>query len=381
MTGDEETAWFRARRAEKVFWLSFGGRWTLRDKVPDWSSAVKELQAASEAQELRFAMSEVTRFDSALVAAVMRMVEAAERKGLNVHRDSLPTELRQLLRLAQSVPEKEGAGEDREEKREGVLERLGRSSLGQYGRFREVAEFVGECVLSAARLASGRAQMRWKDFWSVMEEVGLKGLPIVSLISFLMGVIISFLGAVTLRQFGAEFAVAYLVGYGMLREMGAVMTGIILAGRTGAAFAAQLGSMKVNEEIDALRTFGINPYDFLVAPRLLALFLMVPVLTAYANVIGTLSGWLVAEFAMGVPGTIFFEEMNRVVDQGDFFLGIFKACVFGLLIGVAGCLRGLQSGSGADAVGRAATSAVVTGITLIIFSNAVIDWAAAILEV
>lgn len=241
----------------------------------------------------------------------------------------------------------------------------------------KIATFTGEWVIAFGRLLKGDARIRWKDFWHILRTVSIDALPIVALISFLVGVIISFLGAVTLKQFGAEFAVAYLVGFGILREMGAIMTGVIMAGRTGAAFAAQIGSMKINEEIDALVTFGISPIDFIVLPRLLALFIMMPLLTIYSNVIGILSGWLVAEGLMGVPGPIFFKEMQLVIGLPDFLLGIFKAGVFGILVATAGCLRGLQSGSGADAVGVAATRAVVAGITLIIFSNAVIDWAAA----
>jgi len=165
----------------------------------------------------------------------------------------------------------------------------------------------------------------------------------------------------------------------MLREMGAIMTGVIMAGRTGAAFAAEIGSMKVNEELDALRTFGISPIDYLVLPRILAMVFMMPFLTAYANVIGIFGGWLVATFLMGLPGNVFFDDLNYVVGIPDLVLGLIKGTVFGYLVATAGCLRGLQCGSGASAVGVSTTRAVVTSITLIIIATALIDWAAATL--
>ncbi|NBD38375.1 MAG: hypothetical protein GVY10_07400 [Verrucomicrobia bacterium] len=237
--------------------------------------------------------------------------------------------------------------------------------------------FTGDWVLSLCRLFSRQSVFSGREFARVFRTVTTDALPIVSAISFLVGLIISFLGAVVLRRFGAEFAVAYLVGFGMLREMGAVMTGIIMAGRTGAAFAAHLGSMKVNEEIDALTTFGIPPIDYLVIPRLLAMVIALPLLTLYANVVGILSGCLVATAMMEVPANLYFQEMQAILGPEDFLLGMVKALVFGVLIGTSGCLRGLQCGSGANAVGVAATRAVVTGITLIILANAIIDWVAA----
>jgi phospholipid/cholesterol/gamma-HCH transport system permease protein len=196
-----------------------------------------------------------------------------------------------------------------------------------------------------------------------------------------MGLVVAFLGAVVLQRFGANYYISHLVGYGILRELGALMTGIILAGRTGAAFAAEIGSMKVSEEIDAFKTLGISPIDFLVLPRLLALFFMTPLLVIYANVVGLASGMLVSNLMLDVPVMIFLTGMLEAVSMSDFYIGLIKAVVFGKLVAVSGCLRGMQSGNSADAVGSATTSAVVTGLTLIIFFNAVIDWVAALYEI
>jgi phospholipid/cholesterol/gamma-HCH transport system permease protein len=223
--------------------------------------------------------------------------------------------------------------------------------------------------------------MRGRDFWVVVQSNSSRALPIVSLIALLTGVIISFLGAVVLRRFGAGYYVSYLVGYGMLREMAALMTGIIMAGRTGAAFAAELGSMKITEEVDALRTLGISPVDHLVVPRVLGLFVMMPFLTIYAAFVGIMGGLLVAVSILDLSATQFFGGLLTAVTLSDGLLGVFKGTVFGLIIGLAGCMKGMQTGSDASAVGRASTSAVVVGITLIIAANAFIDWLAVVLDI
>jgi phospholipid/cholesterol/gamma-HCH transport system permease protein len=188
--------------------------------------------------------------------------------------------------------------------------------------------------------------MRWKDFWAILQDVGPNALPIVALISFLVGIIIAFLGAVVLARFGAEFAIAYLVGYGMLREMGAIMTGVIMSGRTGAAFAAQLGSMKVNEEIDALKTLGIPPVEFLVLPRMVTMILMMPVLTIFADLIGIFGGYLVAVGMMGVPSGQFFSRMDFVVSANDVCLGLVKSMVFGAIVATSGCFAACSARAG-----------------------------------
>mgnify|MGYP006077371397 CR=1 FL=1 len=316
--------------------------------------------------------------DSTLPSFLLALHDWSEEQERAVDWSSIPEDSLALLELARVARKKETA---KVSKPDGFYNSIGRICHDVAEGAIEVSAFIGACSEGFLRLLLRREKMRWQEIWLVMQRVGLEAVPIVALISFLVGLIISFLGAVTLRRFGAEFAVAYLVGFGMLREMGAIMTGIIMAGRTGAAFAAEIGSMKVNEELDALRTFGISPLEYLALPRLIAMVLMMPLLVGLANIVGVFGGWLVAEFLMGVPGAVFFSEMNLVVEFPDLALGIFKGFVFGALIAIAGCLRGLQTGSGASAVGLAATRAVVTAITLIIFSNAVIDWAAATLGI
>jgi phospholipid/cholesterol/gamma-HCH transport system permease protein len=233
-------------------------------------------------------------------------------------------------------------------------------------------QFIGAAALAFGRFLRGKAQFRRADLLNVIQEVGPQALPIVTLISFLVGLILAYTGAVQLRQFGAQIYVADLVGLGMAREMGAMMTGIVMAGRTGAAYAAQLGTMQVNEEIDAFRTMGVDPMEFLVLPRMLALILMVPLLTLYADFAGIFAGLVVGVTILDLGTFAYYEETVRALNLTHFAAGLFKAAVYGALIALAGCLRGMQSGRSAQAVGQAATSAVVTGIVFIVVAAAVL---------
>jgi phospholipid/cholesterol/gamma-HCH transport system permease protein len=196
-------------------------------------------------------------------------------------------------------------------------------------------------------------------------------LPIISLIAVLVGMILAFVGAVQLKLFGAQIFIADLVGLGMAREMGAMMTAILMAGRTGAAYAAELGSMTVNDEIDALKTSGFSPMEFLVLPRIMALFLTIPFLCLYADILGILGGALVASGLFDVSFSEYQVQIQNRLRLIDFEVGIGKSAVFGILVAIAGCMRGLQCRRNATAVGLATTSAVVTGIVFIVISDAV----------
>jgi phospholipid/cholesterol/gamma-HCH transport system permease protein len=226
-------------------------------------------------------------------------------------------------------------------------------------------------VRSFGRLAIGRARFRRSDLVGVVYECGAAALPIVTLISFLVGLILAFVGAIQLQQFGAQIYVADLVGIAMAREMGALMTAIIMSGRTGAAFAAQLGTMQVNEEIDALSTFGLSSMEFLVLPRMLALIMMMPLLCIYADLMGIVGGAVVGVGMLNLSVTQYANETIHGVALADFAVGIVKSSVFGVLVAISGCMRGIQSGRSASAVGLAATSAVVTAIVFIIVTDGV----------
>lgn len=295
-------------------------------------------------------------------AAVAGAGSTGSRDG-GISLEGLPDSLRGLMELALAVPEEiEARGAPAEPSE---LKKLGALVLRGWSEAQAVAEFTGQSMLSLGRFVTGRARFRSRDFWMIVQECGAMALPIVSLISLLVGLILAFVGNVQLANFGASLYVADLVVIAMVREMGVVMTAIIMSGRTGASFAAHLGSMKANQEIDALVTFGFNPFDFLVLPRMLALVLMMPLLTLYANVIGVLGGMIVGT-AVNIPAVLYWNETLASVTLTTTFLGVFKSVFFGVVIALCGCLQGMRAGNSSAAVGEATTRAVVASITTII---------------
>jgi phospholipid/cholesterol/gamma-HCH transport system permease protein len=233
--------------------------------------------------------------------------------------------------------------------------------------------FIGENTRAFSRLVTGRASFRGSDFALILQQCGAEALPIVTLVSFLVGLILAFMGAIQLEQFGAQIFVADLVALGMAREMGAMMTAVIMAGRTGASFAAHLGTMVVNEEIDALKSTGISPAEFLILPRLLALSIMMPLLCLYSDLLGIVGGAVVGVGMLDLGLVRYFDETRNALSLGDFGAGLFRASIYGAIIAISGCLRGMQCGRSASAVGRAATSAVVTSIVWIVIAAGIIN--------
>jgi phospholipid/cholesterol/gamma-HCH transport system permease protein len=353
------------------------GDWTLDRSLPDIQAVVVNASPSSPVTAVAFDTSELRDWDSSLVTFLFETAEYCRTHDLDVQTDTLPPSLARLVSLSQAVPEQE----TKTEEQPSVLARLGHWGLNAYDEVLDFVTFTGRAVRSLGGVLLGQGQVRWRTFGVALQSSTSSALPIVTIISLLVGLIIAFLGAVVLRRFGAEYFVSYLVSYGMLRELGALMTAIIMTGRTGAAFAAELGSMKVGEEIDALETFGISPIDFLVTPRILAVVVALPLLTIYADVLGILGGMAVAVSMLDLTATQFLTGLLEPVVLSDALIGIFKAVVYGSIIGLAGCMRGMQTGDDASAVGQATTSAVVTGIILIVLANAVIDWAAAVLQV
>jgi phospholipid/cholesterol/gamma-HCH transport system permease protein len=251
------------------------------------------------------------------------------------------------------------------------LEGLGKNAMAAYAAGGEMVVFIGESLIAVGNWFRGRAQYRRSDMLLTFQESGAAALGIVTLISLLIGLIIAFVGAVSLQQFGASIFVADLVGLAITRELAPVMTAIVMAGRTGAAFAAQLGTMRVNEEIDSLSTLGINPMEFLVLPRMVALAAMMPLLVIYSDLIGLFGGWLVGVGMLDLTSTAYIGRTQEALDLTDLSIGLVKGVVFGLLVAISGCLRGMQCGTSSAAVGLAATSAVVTGIVAIVSTDAV----------
>ncbi len=271
--------------------------------------------------------------------------------------------------MAEAVPEARDArrGTDREP----FLGRIGRRAIEELRGSGEMLRFVGESVQAFGRMVRGRPAFKKADLWLAIQQCGAEALPIVTVITLLIGLILAFVGAVQLRWFGAEIYVADLVGIAMTREMAPIMTGIVLAGRTGASYAANIGTMQGNEEIDALRTLGISPMDFLVLPRLLAMLVMMPLLVLYGDAVGMFGGWIVSVGMLDLTSAAYVQETLRGVSLDHVWIGLAKSLFFGLIVATAGCLRGLQAGRSAAAVGEAATSAVVTGIVYIIVVDAI----------
>ncbi|MDO5483572.1 MAG: ABC transporter permease [Desulfovibrionaceae bacterium] len=345
---------------------------------PDTAAAALDGLSRSGASRLRLMADNLGEWDTGLLSFLVEAVKLTRKHNIPVDMD-LPEGLQRLIQLAFAVPAKEGAA--RHEKRQNFVTRLGGSVLGVFPRMADFLEFFGEVALAHGRLFTGRSNMRRQDFVAAMHECGVRALPIISITSLLFGLILAFVGAVQLTQFGAQIYVAGLVGIGMLRVMGAVMVGVVMSGRVGAAFAALIGTMQVNEEVDALATLGIAPVDFLVLPRILALMLMVPLLTLYADIMGILGGFTVGVFMLGLSPTEYINATIQMVPFIHLLIGLVYATVFGVVIGLAGCYHGMRCGRSAQAVGQATTTAVVHSIVGIIIVTAIITVICNILKV
>ena len=357
-----------ARGADANVIVRLSGSWRLATGLPSADDFAEQL-VRSAARRVKFDARDLGEWDSALIAFLDRVGELCRERGVPIDGGDLPPGVQRLLRLAAAVPEQTGAR--RGASRRPWLERFGQSSMAIAAAAREDLAFVGDVAFSLGRLAAGRARFRARDLLLLIQGCGASALPIVTLISVLVGMIFAFVGAVQLSRFGAQIYVADLVAIAIVREMGCIMTGIIMAGRTGSGFAAELGTMKVTQEIDALSTLGIPPVDFLVLPRVLALCLMMPLLTVYSDVLGIVGGGLVGTGLLDFTARQYAHEAHEALTLSNCTIGVAKSLVFGLLVAIAGCGRGMQCGKSSSAVGDAATSAVVTGIVLIIVADGV----------
>ena len=327
------------------------------------------LDQSPEVRSLSFEAAGMTGWDSLLVAFIRNCAELCQARKVEFRDHGLPQGVQRLLRLARAVTERTDT--HRATIKTPFLPRLGERVLKGWADSRELFTFLGENMAALGNLLRGRAQFRWSDTFLVMQQCGPQALGIVALINFLTGLILAFVGAVQLTKFGASIYVADLVALATVRETACAMTGIILCGRTGAAFAAQLGTMKVNEEINAFQTFGISPIEFLVLPRMVALMLVMPFLCAFADLISIGGGFVVSVGMLDLTATEYLTRVIQAVQLKSFVLGIVKGSCFGFLVAYAGCFRGMQSGYSAAAVGDATTKAVVTGITAIVASDGV----------
>ncbi len=328
----------------------------------DWQAFVRKNQSV---ESYDFEFEDELRWDSSLIVFLARVSKDFLCEGKSVETERLPQGARRLLDLNRISSDSISSSPDRNE--------VKGFSQGLIGVLDFIA-FFGEWLSSLVIAISGKSSMRMRDLLEAAKSCGASALPIVTLISFLTGLTMAFVGSVQLEKFNAKIYIADLVSLAMVREMGALMVGIIMSGRTGAAFAAEIGNMKLNEEIDSLRTFGISPMEFLVLPRTLALFLMAPLLTVYADVVGILGGLTVGTQVMDFSSLHYFEQTQSALSSiWEVFSGLLKSLLFGLVIGMVGCYKGLSTGRDSAALGKSVTSAVVMSVTLIVVCDATFE--------
>jgi phospholipid/cholesterol/gamma-HCH transport system permease protein len=344
--------------------ISFSGDWLITSSRPDVALLLEKLP--EDSCSIRFSSANLGQWDSTLLTATSAIYTHAKAQQIDVDFSGLPNGAQRLLKLAFAVAEREGAR--RHVTQTSFVERAGKASIEAGQELLQIIEFIGELTLSFNRLIKGKANYLKSDLIVVIQEAGAEALPIVGLISFLIGMIFAFVGVIQLNPFGAGIYTADLVAV----AMAPIMTAIIIAGSTGAAYAAQIGTMKVNEEIDALTTLGINPVDFLALPRVIALVLMMPLLTMYSSLLGILGGLAVGISMLDVSAIQYAVQTKNALNLSTLFGGLFKSIVYGSLVALAGCLQGLNCGNNAMAVGQATTKAVVMGIVMIVVSAAIL---------
>jgi len=357
------------RTSPGVLLARFSGNWREEPTLPGVEVVGETLSKEPSVKSVEFDTVGLTGWDSRFVAFINQCARVVRGRNIEIRYDGLPEGARRLLRLAHAVPEK--VDTHRAVVKASFFRSVGERSIQGWEGIMGLFTFLGQNLLALVNLLRGRAQFRWTDAFLVMQQTGPQALGIVAMINFLVGLILAFVGAVELTRFGASIYVADLVGIATVREMGCLMTGIILCGRTGAAFAAQLGTMKVNEEINALQTFGLSPIEFLVLPRMVALILMMPVLCVFADLISIAGGYFVSVAMLDVTSTEYVNRTIQAIELKSFLLGVVKGTFFGFLVAYTGCLRGMQSGHTAAAVGQATTRAVVSGISAIIASDGI----------
>lgn len=346
--------------------IRLGGDWLLSHPRPAATELISALNPPPK--QVLVEGKELGAWDSSLVLFLYQLYQRCQKQGVPLELTAVPEGAERLLALSTAVPPRAG----RVRSQPAFLARTGLMLLALAEETYAFIYFIGEATTAFLRFLRSQARYRSQDLGELLQECGPGALPIVTLIALLVGLILAYVGAMQLSLFGAQVYVANLVGLGMLREMGAMMTAVIMAGRTGAAYAAQLGTMQVNDEIDALKTLGISPMEFLVLPRMLALIVTVPLLTVYADLVGIAGGALAAVSVFDLTILEYLHQTRSSLALNDALVGLIKASVFGVLIATAGCLRGIQCQRSAQGVGEAATSAVVTSIVAIVVADALL---------
>ncbi|MFV0476451.1 MAG: MlaE family ABC transporter permease [Parahaliea sp.] len=357
-----------ASTSQTIF-VRLHGDWLQGQTAPSFDSLSQQLDTF-QPQQISITVEALGQWDSLLMAFLLRCQRYCDEHNIHLDNTHLPPTICKLLHVASTVPYHERPVSQSP----GLWQRLNPIAAGRQaiGDICASLAFLGDFSIAMLRLLAGRSTTRFSDFRHFCYQAGPDAFPIVTLTSVLVGMILAYLGAAQLQMFGAEIYVADLVVIGMWREMAVLMVAVVMAGRTGAAYAAQLGTMQTNEEIDAITTMGISPMEFLVLPRTLALVLTLPLLTLYADVLGVIGGGLVAG-GMGINMLQFLSQVESAMSLSHLAVGLFKSLVFALLIATAGCRSGIYSGRGSEAVGSAATNAVVTALVYLIVADAAIN--------
>jgi len=357
-----------SRQGEETLKVRIGGEWHLRGQVPAPSEVEEELSRDPRLRRVLLEHQDLGAWDSSLVTYLVTLAARCRARAVDVDASGMPAGLRRLLNLARSgAPNVPPVGPRHHRS---IASVVGVWATSMAARSADMVGFLGQTALAVRDLLIGRAHYRRADFALALEHVGGSALPLVAIINFLVGAVLAFLGAVQLERFGASIYVASLVGVGTVRETGALMTGIVMAGRTGASFAAVLGTMKVNSEVDALEAMNLPPMHFLVAPRVVAMLVMMPLLVIYADVFGMMGGFVVAVTTLDITPALYLHETQRSIALHDAAVGVIKGVAFGAVVALCGCYFGMRTGRTASSVGTSTTAAVVSGILLVIVVDA-----------
>ena len=362
----------------KTLLIKLSGDWHISAGLLSENEVSLQLINHPDIVQINFVITQDLSWDSGLIAFLLKLIRECRQKNILVASEGLPPEAQKLLALALKVPERDIS---LPEISQPFFTSIGEIVLHMCKDFSLVVDFIGDIAVSLGRLIIGRAFFRWDDFMILVKRCGVDTLLLVSLISLLVGMILAFVGSIQLKMFGAQIYIADIVGIAMVRVLSAVMTGIIVSGRIGASFGAELAMMQTNEEMDALKTLGVSPVEFIVLPRVLALVMMMPILTIYADLMGVVGGFLISIGMLQLNPVEYLNHTQHAIKLSYLWIGLIHSFVFGVIIAIAGCLRGIHCERNSAGVGRATTSAVVTGITGIVIATAIITYICQILRV
>jgi phospholipid/cholesterol/gamma-HCH transport system permease protein len=362
----------------KTLCIRLNGAWLIAGGIPKVGEIIAQLVGHQDIGQIVFDASGMNEWDSGLVAFLFHLIKESEHRHIQANFQGLPSGVQKLLTLALKVNEVVPIDKAKDES---FFTKVADKALKLMDGILSLLNFLGEIAVAFGRLIMGKVYFRWDEFMVILQRCGADALLLVSVISVLVGIILAFIGATQLKLFGAQIYIANIVGIGMVRVMGAMMTAVLMSGRTGAAFAAELGLMQTNEEIDALKTLGVSPVEFLVIPRILALVIMMPLLTLYADLMGILGGFIMSITLLGLNPVEYWQHTQSSVTLSNLWVGLIHSFVFGIIIAVAGCFRGMQCKRSAAAVGEATTAAVVSAIMSIVIATAIITFVCQVLGV